>query len=67
VTLRGVAEIVMLSADVAESAIGVSESVTFTVKLIGPVPLPVGVPEISPVLGFNDSPEGRAPALIDHA
>jgi hypothetical protein len=55
----------MLSAAVAESAIGVSESVTFTVKLIGPVTLPVGVPEISPVPEFNDSPEGRAPALID--
>jgi hypothetical protein len=55
----------MLNAAVAVFAVGVWESVTFTVKLIGPVTLPVGVPEITPVLAFRPRPTGRLPALID--
>jgi hypothetical protein len=65
-TLSGDAEMLMLSAAVAVPA-GCSESVTFTVKLIAPVTLPVGVPEITPVLEFMVKPAGRLPALIDHA
>jgi hypothetical protein len=57
---------VMLNAAVADPA-GDSESVTFTVKLIGPVTLPVGVPVIAPVPAFKLSPAGREPALIDQA
>jgi hypothetical protein len=64
-TLSGAAEMVMLRAAVAFCAVGVSASVTFTVKLIGPVTLPVGVPEITPVLVFKLSPAGNDPALID--
>jgi hypothetical protein len=56
----------MLRAAVADNAVGVSESVTFTVKLTGPVTLPVGVPEITPVLAFRVSPAGREPRLMDH-
>jgi hypothetical protein len=56
----------MLIAAVAVCAVGTSASVTFTVKLIGPVTLPVGVPEMTPVLAFRVSPAGRVPALIDH-
>jgi hypothetical protein len=40
-----------------------AESVTRTVKLDTPVT--VGVPEIFPVLLFNSSPSGNAPAAID--
>jgi hypothetical protein len=67
VTLSVVAEIVMLRFFVAFCAVGVSASVTFTVKLMGPVTLPVGVPEIAPVLVFRLSPAGSEPTLIDHA
>jgi len=38
-------------------------SLTCTVKLL--VPVPVGVPEIAPVLDASDSPAGRVPALRD--
>jgi hypothetical protein len=57
----------MLRAAVALCAVGVSASVTFTVKLIGPVTLPVGVPVIAPVPPFNVKPAGSAPTLIDQA
>ena len=57
----------MLSAAVAVCAVGVSASVAFTVKLIGPVTLPVGVPVIAPVPAFKLSPAGREPTLIDQA
>ena len=39
-------------------------SVTWTVKLV--VPVPVGVPEITPVPGAIASPPGSAPAEMDH-
>ena len=38
-------------------------SVTCTVKLL--VPLAVGVPEITPVLGASDSPAGKVPTETD--
>ena len=38
-------------------------SVTCTVKLL--VPIPVGVPEITPVLGASDNPAGSAPEVMD--
>jgi len=56
----------MLRAAVAVPA-GTSASVTLTVKLIGPVTLPVGVPVIAPVPPFNVKPAGSAPTLIDQA
>src|SRR5271166_531481 len=53
--------IVMLSA-----ALPVRElaSVTCTVKLL--LPVPVGVPEIIPVLGASVNPAGKLPEMIDH-
>ena len=38
-------------------------SVTWTVKLL--VPVPVDVPEITPVVEASVSPAGRVPAVID--
>lgn len=38
-------------------------SVTWTVKLLGPVA--VGVPEIAPVAGARDNPAGNEPEEID--
>jgi hypothetical protein len=52
----------MLRGFVAVS-LGVEESVTLTVKL--DVPVVVGVPEITPVLGVSLSPAGRVPTEID--
>ena len=45
--------------------VAVSElaSVTLTVKLL--VPVPVGVPEITPVLEASASPAGKVPAEMD--
>ena len=39
-------------------------SLTCTVKLL--VPVPVGVPEITPVAEARINPEGRLPEVIDH-
>jgi len=39
-------------------------SLTCTVKLL--LPMPVGVPEITPVLGARVNPAGRLPEVIDH-
>ena len=66
VTLTGVtaAVTVMLRAFVAVCAVGVVESVTFTVKLL--VPAAVGVPEIAPVDAFRVKPAGRAPVTMLH-
>ena len=55
--------ITMLRLAVALRAVGVSESVTLTVKL--DVPVTVGVPEIRPVLLLRLRPGGRLPTLID--
>jgi hypothetical protein len=38
--------------------------VTVTVKLTVPVRVPLGLPEIAPVLVFNESPAGRLPVVI---
>jgi hypothetical protein len=46
---------------VAVWAVGVSESVTVTVKFDGPAV--VGVPEITPVEVFSESPVGRLPVV----
>ena len=48
--------IVMLSACVAVCAVGVVESVAFTVKLV--VPEALGVPVICPLLVFSEAHEG---------
>jgi hypothetical protein len=42
-------------------------SVTVTVKLTVPVKVPLGLPEITPVLAFKDRPVGRLPVVIDQA
>jgi hypothetical protein len=52
---------VMLTAADAVFAVGVSESVAVTVKLVGPVA--VGVPEMTPVLAFRVRPAGRLPTV----
>jgi len=39
-------------------------SLTCTVKLL--VPVPVGVPEMTPEVGARVNPEGRLPKVIDH-
>jgi hypothetical protein len=46
---------------VAVFAVGVSESVTVTVKFT--VPDAVGVPEIAPVAVFNVKPAGKLPVV----
>jgi hypothetical protein len=66
VTLKGGAEMAILRLAVAACADGVSESVAVTVKLMGPVAAPVGVPEITPVLGLIVSPVGSAPTVTAH-
>jgi hypothetical protein len=48
---------------VAVCAVGVSESVTVTVKFDGPAV--VGVPEIAPVELFRDNPPGKLPVVTD--
>jgi hypothetical protein len=57
---EGAAPTVMLSDFVAVSKWA---SVTFTVKVLEPVP--VGVPEINPVVGASVSPAGKLPERID--
>jgi hypothetical protein len=46
--------------------VGLSESVTVTVKLIVPTCGPVGVPVIAPVELFNERPAGKLPLVTDH-
>lgn len=59
------AVIVILSAAVAVFAVGVSESVTITVKLVVPTNGPVGFPVMAPVEPFSERPAGRLPTLMD--
>ena len=66
VTLSGATVIVMLRLALAVLPVGVSESVTVTVKLSVPTNVPVGVPEITPVEAFNDNPAGRLPVVTNH-
>ena len=56
----------MLRLALAVLPVGVSESVTVTVKLSVPTKVPVGVPEMTPVEAFKDKPEGRLPVVTDH-
>jgi hypothetical protein len=53
-----------LSDSLADCALGVVESVTFTVKDV--VPTAVGVPLIWPVAEFNAKPFGKLPPKIIH-
>ena len=62
IVIEGDALIVRLSDFVAVSEFA---SVTCTVKLLAPVP--VGVPEITPVLDPSASPAGKAPDTTDQA
>jgi hypothetical protein len=66
VTLSAGAVMVMLRFAVDACVVGVSESVTVTPKLIGPVTLPVGVPVIWPVEAFNARPAGKLPVVTAH-
>jgi len=66
VTLSGATVIVMLRLAVGVLPVGVSPSVTVTVKLSVPTNVPVGVPEITPVAPFSDKPEGRLPVVTVH-
>ena len=65
VTLNGGALMTMLRFAEAVCLVGDSLSVTVTVKLTVPVKVPLGLPEITPVLAFNDRPVGRLPVVID--
>jgi hypothetical protein len=55
----------MLKLAVAVLAVGVSESVTVTVKF--DVPDEVGVPEMAPVEALRLSPAGKLPVVTVHA
>lgn len=66
VTLSGATEMAILKLALALPPLGVSESVTVTVKLSVPTKVPVGVPEMTPVAAFNDNPEGRLPVVTAH-
>jgi len=63
VTTSGAMVTVMVRFAVLVAGVGVCESVTFTVKL--EVPVPVGVPEITPVV-LNVKPAGKLPAVMVH-
>jgi hypothetical protein len=54
----------MLRLAVAVFAVGVSESVTVTVKFV--VPEAVGVPEMTPVAALRVRPAGKLPLVIVH-
>ena len=61
VTLSGGSLTTMLRLEDLVAAVGVCESVTVTVKLMVPVKVPLGVPEITPAL-LKLKPAGRLPA-----
>jgi hypothetical protein len=44
--------------------VGLEESLT--AKVIGKVPVTVGVPEIAPVVATIEMPEGNLPEVTDH-
>ena len=54
----------MLRFAVAVFAVGVSESVTLTVKFA--VPEAVGVPEMAPVAALSVKPTGKLPLVMVH-
>ena len=47
-------------------AVGVSESVTVTVKFVVPTAAVVGVPEIAPVAALRVRPAGKLPVVTVH-
>ena len=61
VVIEGEVAMVMPSVFVATRELA---SVTCTVKVL--VPVPVGIPEITPVLEANVNPAGRLPTVMDH-
>ncbi len=61
VVIEGEVAMVMPSVFVATRELA---SVTCTVKVL--VPVPVGVPEITPVLDANVNPAGKLPTVMDH-
>jgi hypothetical protein len=65
VTLSGGAVTLILRFAVAV-LVGLSESVTVTVKLIVPTCGPVGVPVIAPVEAFRLNPAGKLPVVTAH-
>ena len=66
VTLNGATVIVMLRLALAVLPVGVSPSVTVTVKLSVPTNVPVGVPEMTPVVALKLKPAGKLPVVTDH-
>jgi hypothetical protein len=66
VTLNGATDVAILRLAVAVLAVGVSESVAVTVKLVVPTKFPLGVPEITPVAAFKLRPVGSAPVVTAH-
>ena len=46
-----------------EACVGVWMSVTVKLKVVVPVKVPLGVPEITPVLAFKFNPCGSAPEV----
>jgi hypothetical protein len=61
VVIEGEVATVMPSVFVATRELA---SVTCTVKVL--VPVPVGFPEITPVLEANVNPAGKLPTVMDH-
>ena len=64
VTFSGGALMTMSRFADALCLVGDSLSVAVTVKFTVPVNVPLGLPEIAPVLVFNDRPAGRLPVVI---
>ena len=62
VTVSGGSLTTMLKFAELVEAVGVCESVTVTVKLMDPVTVPLGVPEITPAL-LKVKPVGKFPAV----
>jgi hypothetical protein len=66
VTLRAATVMVILRFALAVLEVGVSASPTVTVKLSVPTNVPLGVPEITPVLAFKLKPAGKLPVVTAH-
>jgi hypothetical protein len=64
--LSAVAVIAILRFAVAVFLVGDSLSVTVTTKLVVPVNVPLGVPEITPVAALRLSPAGKLPVVTAH-
>jgi ABC-type transport system involved in cytochrome c biogenesis permease component len=66
VTLSVGALTAMLRTAGVAACVGVCKSVTVTVKPMGPVTSPVGVPLMTPVLLFKLNPAGKVPGGTLH-